>query len=148
MKSSIRTIALAALVSIASLSPALHAQTASLQARFDVPFSFDCGTTHLSAGVYTLTVPEGNILVLRNSSQAVVALVQMAYDPTPSRNTLATFKKYGDRYFLEEITASGKFSHAYVAESGAEKRAARESGEAGTQIAVAALPPNPRRAGN
>jgi hypothetical protein len=150
MKTNIRTIAVAALVSIASLCSALHAQTATIYARFNVPFSFDCGKTHLSAGVYTMTVEDGRVLVLGSSrNQSILALVQMDYAATRSSRTLATFTKYGDRYFLAGITERG--NNASVSESGAEKRAARElamRGEVGTQVALAMLPVDLRRPGN
>ncbi|HEX4066953.1 MAG TPA: hypothetical protein VHZ09_13105 [Acidobacteriaceae bacterium] len=147
MTTTIRTIALAALVSIASLAPALHAQT--LQARFNVPFSFDCGSSHLAAGPYTITVEENGILTLRQASHAIMALTHMGYVPTQPSTNLATFKRYGDRYFLTEISTNDNL-HVYVAESGAEKRATRElarRGEPGTQVAIALLPAGLNRAG-
>jgi hypothetical protein len=152
MKNSIRTIALAALVAIASMSTTMHAQSASPLAKVNVPFSFDCGAAHLSAGVYTLSVEDGRILMLRDSrGYAVLAVVQMSYNPAASKTSEATFKKYGDRYFLEQIRTSGSLTEAQVNESTSEKRAAREyrtRGEAGSQIALALLPMDLRHAGN
>jgi hypothetical protein len=152
MKTNIRTIALATLVAIASMSTTMHAQTASLQARVNVPFSFDCGSAHLSAGVYTLTVENGRVLILRSSKgYAEMAMVEMAYSPIASKTSDATFRKYGDRYFLEEIRTNGSVTQALVNESGSEKRAARDyriRGEAGSQVALALLPMDLRHAGN
>ena len=152
MKTNIRTIALATLVAIASLSTTVHAQTAWIQARVNVPFSFDCGSAHFSAGVYTLTIENGRILTLRNSSgYADMAMVQMAYSPIASKTSDATFTKYGDRYFLEEIRTNGSVTQALVSESSSEKRAVREyriRGEAGSQVALALLPMDLRHAGN
>jgi hypothetical protein len=146
-----RTIALAAVVCIASVSPALHAQTAQalLQARVNVPFSFDCGRSHLAAGNYNITLRESGVLVLRQGAQAVMVLTQAGYVPAVAASSRATFRKYGDRYFLTEIATIDRL-HIYVAESGAEKRAARElatRGEAGTQVALALLPAELNRSG-
>ncbi|HEY1498066.1 MAG TPA: hypothetical protein VGF88_00675 [Acidobacteriaceae bacterium] len=150
MKTTIRTIALATFVAIASLSTTMHAQT--IQARVNVPFSFDCGAAHLSAGVYTLSVESGHVLTLRSSNNyAVMAVVQTAYNPTPAALSQATFKKYGDRYFLEQIRTGGSLMETWVSESDSEKRAAHEyrtRGEAGSQIALALLPMDLRHAGN
>ena len=150
MKTNFRTIALATLAVIASLSMTVHAQT--LQARVNVPFSFDCGSSHLSAGVYTLTVENGQVLTLRSTSKyAVMALVHTSWNPNAAKNSVATFKKYGDRYFLQEIATSTSMNLAHVVESDSEKRAAREfrtRGEDGSQIALALLPMDPTHAGN
>ncbi len=148
MKSAIRTIALAALVCIASVSPALHAQP-MLQAHVNVPFSFDCGRSHLAAGNYNISLRESGVLVLRQGAQTVMVLTQRGYVPSVSASSRATFRKYGNRYFLTEIATVDRL-HIYVAESGAEKRAARElatRGEAGTQVALALLPAELNRSG-
>jgi hypothetical protein len=150
MKTNFRTIALATLAVIASLSMTVNAQT--LQARINVPFSFDCGSSHLSAGVYTLTVEDGQVLTLRSTGKYVVmALVHTSWNPTAAKNSEATFKKYGDRYFLEEITTSTSMNLARVIESDSERRAAREfvaRGGAGSQISLALLPMDLTHAGN
>ena len=53
MKTTIRTIALASLVAIASLSQTAIAQTGWPSTTVDIPFAFDSGTQHFEAGVYT-----------------------------------------------------------------------------------------------
>lgn len=147
MKFTICTIALATLAAIASVSPALHAQT--LQARVNVPFSFDCGKAHLAAGPYSMTVDDKGILVLRQANHAIMALTERGYTPTGHGTSQATFRRYGNRYFLTEISTAENL-HIYVAESGAEKRATRElatRGQIGTQVAIALLPPELNRSG-
>lgn len=147
MKTTIRTFALAALVSIASL-PALHAQTTAL-GRYNIPFSFDCGSRHLSAGVYTLTVDEGGVLTLSSSNYAVMTIARLSFDPTAATVNTATFKKYGDRYFLEQIVTADNLDTT-IGVSKFEKQAAREwasLGQKGTQVALTALPTGPH-AGN
>jgi hypothetical protein len=138
----IRTIALAALVAIASLSQTLHAQT-TIAARVDVPFSFDYGTKHFAHGVYNLSMDGQHFLVIRNNASAASVMTQISYDPTPMKTSVVVFKKYGDRYFLQEVQIAGAATHIDVLESQAEKRAARElasRGENVTQVALALLP--------
>jgi hypothetical protein len=148
MKSTIRTIALATFVSIASLCPALHAQTTPL-GRFSVPFSFNCGNSHLSAGVYDVTVDDGGVLVLRSDNYAIMTLARLSFDPASSKVNTAIFKKYGDRYFLEQIATLDNLD-ADIGVSKSEKQAAREwasLGQKGTQVALVSLPTRPH-AGN
>jgi hypothetical protein len=148
MKTSIRTIALAALVSIASLCPALHAQTTQL-GRFNIPFSFDCGRSHVSAGVYDLTVEDGGVLTLRSGKYVVATLTRLSFDPAASKVNTAIFHKYGDRYFLEQIATADNLD-ADVLVSKSQKQAAREwasLGQTGTEVALVALSTGPH-AGN
>ncbi|MGB6608514.1 MAG: hypothetical protein WA891_09755 [Acidobacteriaceae bacterium] len=143
MKSNFRTIALATLVVIASLSSTLHAQTLTTGVRVNVPFSFDYGSKHFGQGVYTLNRDGEHFLVLRGNSSVATAMIQAAWDRTPAKNSVVVFKKYGDRYFLDEISIAGAATHIDVLQSGDEKRATRElasRGENATQVALAFLP--------
>jgi hypothetical protein len=143
MKFNIRTIALATLVATASLSQTLHAQTLAEPVRIDVPFSFDYGTQHLSHGVYVLSMSSQNVLSVRGNGPSGVAMIQTSWDRTPAKNSVVIFKKYGDRYFLQEVRIAGAATHMDVLESQAEKRATRELASRGTeptQVALALLP--------
>jgi hypothetical protein len=146
MKSNLRTIVLASLVAIASLSQTLHAQT-SFAARVDVPFSFDYGTKHFAHGVYTLSMDGQHTLTLRSNASVATAMVQMSYDPTPTKNSVVVFKKYGDRYFPDEVSIAGVETEIDVFQTREERRAARQlraSGEKPVQVALALLPATPR----
>ncbi|HEX4309041.1 MAG TPA: hypothetical protein VHZ25_03380 [Acidobacteriaceae bacterium] len=149
MTSRIRTIALAALVVVASLSQTLHAQTGAVRARVNVPFSFDCGKAHFAGGIYTLIQLSPNVLSIRANGTAAMAMIQINFDPRITKTSQVTFRQYGDRYFLEEISMAGSEAHVSVYESQSEKQAARElasrGGEA-TQVALVPLPERP--AGN
>jgi hypothetical protein len=144
MKSNLRTIALAALVAVASSAPALHAQDSLIYARVNVPFSFDYGTTHFAHGTYILSMNRDNtVLTVRNNASSARVIAQLGFDPTPVKTSHVTFRKYGDRYFLEEIAIAGSDSRVSVRESKAEKNAARELASRGadaTQVALALLP--------
>lgn len=143
MTSQIRNIAVAALVAIASLAPALHAQN-TIHAQVVVPFSFDYGTTHFGRGTYVLSMT-GNALVVRNrtTSQTAMVMAQLDDSPTAANSSLVIFKKYGDRWFLENVQIAGNGASVSVYESKAERQAARElasRGEDATQIALALVP--------
>jgi hypothetical protein len=143
MKSNFRTIALATLVAIASLSSTLHAQALTMGVRVNVPFSFDYGSEHFGRGVYNLTMEGQHFLIVRSSTSAAAAMVQSSWDRTPAKNSVVVFKKYGDRYFLDEVSIAGADTHINVLQSRDEKRATRElasRGESATQVALAFLP--------
>lgn len=147
MTSKIRTIALAALVSIASLTPALHAQN-TLGAQVDVPFSFDYGTTHFGRGTYIISMNGDNTMVVRNrnTTQSAMGIAKINYSPVVSKRSQVVFKKYGDRWFLETLSVAGSENTVSAYESKAERQAASElasRGEEATQVAVALLPVTP-----
>lgn len=147
MTSKIHTFALATLLAVASLTPAMHAQEI-IRATVTVPFSFDYGTTHFGRGTYVITMNGQNTLLVRNraTSQAAWAMVQMQFNPTAQKASLVTFKKYGDRYFLEDVSIAGSGTSVSVYESKPERQAAQELAQRGTeatQVALALLPVNP-----
>jgi hypothetical protein len=143
MTSNIRTIALATLVAIASLSQTLHAQTVPHSARVNVPFSFDYGTQHFAHGVYTLTMDGTNVLTIRSGAESAMAISQIAWMPMRINSSEVVFRKYGDRYFLDEVLIANLGADITVNESKAEKSAARELAHRGSQpttLALAFLP--------
>jgi hypothetical protein len=139
MTSNIRTIALATLVAIASLSQTLHAQTAPNSARVNVPFSFDYGTKHFAHGVYTLTREGMNVLRISSGTENAMAVIQTGWMPTRIKSSEVVFRKYGDRYFLDEVLIADLGADITVNESKAEKSAARELAQRGSQPATLAL---------
>lgn len=103
MKSSIRTIAIAAIAVIASFSPAMHAQSAQTSARFTVPFDFDCGKAHLPAGVYTIDFTNVSMLTLHTQGHTAFAMtIRNTYaDSTAMKTAIFTEDRAG--YVLTEL---------------------------------------------
>lgn len=145
MKTNIRTVAIAAVATIASLCPALHAQTGWTTARVNVPFSFDYGMRHFERGSYTLSVSGSRVLTVRGSGGVASAMMQPSYNPTGSDPTVikVEFRKYGDRYFLTEVLSA--YNEIDVLESQAERRAARGLAMHGAQPETVALLLVPQR---
>jgi hypothetical protein len=142
MKSVIHSIALAAVVCLASV-PALQAQTGWQTASVTVPFSFNYGKAHLGHGQYVLSI-SGNSLTIRGNRSVATALAQSSYNPSDNGTLRVVFARYGDRYFLEEVR--GAMSELTVMESSAEKRAAREFAMRGERPEIVALAPVSRYA--
>jgi hypothetical protein len=122
MKSSIRTLALAALVAIASLSQA-HAQTPNV----NVPFAFDCGSAHFAPGAYTLSISPGReYLMLQSKTNAGMALINVGDGPKNTTPGYVMFRKYGNRYFLAGYHPTNSLSTMEVQTSKTERVVARE----------------------
>jgi hypothetical protein len=142
MKSHVQIICVAVVVALASLLPTAHAQTTVY--RIVVPFEFNYGTTHLGPGIYTLKSDNlRHTLMIDNQVQSVIALVQVSDHRTTMGSSTALFRKYGDRYFFEELTIAGRPTGLSMFVSGTERRAARELArqrEEPTALALALLP--------
>lgn len=114
----------AAVVSIASLAPALHAQ--NLSARVQIPFAFDCGPSHFSPGLYTIDRNSPQLLQLQGRSSSALVMFRTDVNSIPSKTSYALFRKYGDRYFLQEIWTASSREHISVYESSAEQKAMQQ----------------------
>ena len=126
MKTTIRTIALATLVAIASLSHTVIAQKLEDSMKVQVPFAFNYGEQHFTAGLYTVSMENPNILRLCSGSRSAWALIETGNDPARHKSGYLAFRKYGDQYFLTEYVPPSGYIHASVFESGVLRRAARE----------------------
>jgi hypothetical protein len=124
MQSTLRTIALATLVAIASLAQTLHAQSMEAS-RIDVPFAFDYGTQHFPAGVYTVKMLSPSQLALVSGTGTTFAMIQADCALSVAPAGYVMFRKYGDRYFLDEYRPANSGVTATVYESKTERIVAR-----------------------
>jgi hypothetical protein len=123
MKSSISTLALAALVTIASLSQA-HAQTQA--SHVNVPFAFECGSQHFAPGTYTLSNLDRDNILLRDDKTSNLVLVVIGDGPRDTKSGYVIFRKYGNRYFLAEYHPANSASTMEVPASKKERSVARD----------------------
>lgn len=142
MKTAIRTIVIASLVAIASLSQALIAQSSEHSLRVNVPFAFECGRQHLPAGTYDFSLANQNVLSLRQGTHSAWMMIETSYDPTQRRAGYVVFHRYGNTYFLSEYVPHEGSLHALGFRSGTERKAARDftaSRATASQVQVAGL---------
>jgi hypothetical protein len=129
-----------AVLTLAPLSPALHAQTAETFARVNVPFAFETGSAHYPAGVYTLQMNTPSILMIRGSSDSGLAMMKAVDDNgLRTKRGVATFHRYGNRYFLTEVSATGESRHIHLQPSKAEIQmeiAAKKAAPANLEVAL------------
>jgi hypothetical protein len=116
-----------AILAIAPLSPASHAQSGEDFARVNVPFAFETGSGHYPAGVYTLRMETPSVLMIRGVSGSGVVMMKTVEDRGhPVKSGVAVFHSYGSRYFLNEISATGDSRHLQLHASKAEKQMERQ----------------------
>ncbi len=125
MKSNIRAFVVTALFAATSLVPAVHAQTGTV-VKVNVPFAFDCGPSHFAPGTYTLNMIRMNTMLVRSPHNAGLVMTESDYSLKPNKTGIAVLRKYGDRYFLEELWLPDSTTHIKVYESKWERRAATE----------------------
>jgi hypothetical protein len=113
----------AAILAIAPLSPASHAQSGGDFARVNVPFAFETGSGHYPAGVYTLRMETPSVLMIRGVSKSGLVMMKTVDDNGQrAKSGMAIFHRFGNRYFLNEISATGETRHLHMQPSKAEKQ--------------------------
>jgi hypothetical protein len=135
-----RASLIAAFLAVAPLSPALHAQRQQMQVKVNVPFAFESGARHYTAGVYTVRMENQHTMVIQGSSESGLAMAQVADDSQPAKKGKAVFQRHGNQYFLSEIWVAGKSEHLYFPGSKADsKLQIAGNGTAPTEVELAVL---------
>jgi hypothetical protein len=127
----------AAVVAFASLSPASHAQNSGMVARVNVPFGFQTGSEHFAPGVYTIQMENDYTLMISGASQSSMALTSVEDKAQPAKRGTAVFHKYGDHYFLSEITVAGTSRSLHLTPSRTESQLRRgQKKAAGVELSL------------
>jgi hypothetical protein len=123
----------AAVLAVAPLSPALHGQDIGMVAKVNVPFAFETASGHhFAPGVYSVRMESLHTLLIRGDSDSALTMSSLEDNSQTAKVGKATFRKYGNQYFLNEITVAGKSRRIAFATSKAERRA---------QVAAEKTPP-------
>jgi hypothetical protein len=101
----LRTLTLSLSAAIAPVS--LMAQ-GSIHA--NIPFDFNVGTKSFAAGEYRVQHVTPTVLAILNAAGSTVAMVQAnSAFPTAAPGTAQlTFNRYGDRYFLSQVSEDSR----------------------------------------
>jgi hypothetical protein len=127
----------AAVVAFAPLSPAAQAQENGMAVRVNVPFGFQNGSQHFAPGVYSIAMENDHTMVIRGASQSWMAMTSVEDHAQPAKRGTAVFHKYGDQYFLSEITVAGKCRHLYLTPSRTESQLRRgQKKPAGVELSL------------
>jgi hypothetical protein len=112
-----RAAIFAAALAFAPLASALHAQDAGMMGRMNVPFAFEMGSQHYPAGVYTIRMENEHAILIRGTSVSGLALALVESNDSPAKHGQAVFHRYGDRYFLNAISITGKGRCVFLRQS-------------------------------
>jgi hypothetical protein len=115
----------AAVVAFAPFSPASHAQYSGMRAQVNVPFGFQTGSQHYAPGVYTIEMVNDYTLLISGASRSSMALTSVEDKAQPAKRGTAVFHKYGNQYFLSEITVAGKSRSLHLTPSRTESELRR-----------------------
>ena len=114
----------AAVLAVAPLSPALHGQDLGMFAKMNVPFAFETASGHhFAPGVYSVRMESLHTLLIRGDSDSALTMSTLEDNGQVATTGNATFHRYGNQYFLSEITVAGKSRQIHFAKSKAENRA-------------------------
>jgi hypothetical protein len=97
--------------------------------RIYVPFDFNAGGKQLHAGSYTVRrarTDGESALVIRSEDGRNAAIVITNSGGAPASRATMSFRQYGERYFLAEVSIPGTASVRQLPKVGAEKKAERE----------------------
>jgi hypothetical protein len=97
--------------------------------RIQVPFDFDAGGKHLHAGSYTVRRVRSDAesaLIIRSEDGREAAIVMTNAGGAPAARAAISFRRYGEQYFLAEVSIPGTASARELPKAGAEKKAERE----------------------
>jgi hypothetical protein len=136
--STFRASIFAAILAVAPFSPALNAQNASAVGQMNVPFAFEAGSQHYPAGTYTIRMEDEQLVRIWGTSVAGLSMATVEDSKTPAKNGAAVFQRYGDQYFLNEISITGRTGHVCLRPSKQETQAETAAGKiASTGVEIA-----------
>jgi hypothetical protein len=114
----------AAVLAVAPLTPALHGQDVGMFAKMNVPFAFETASGHhFAPGVYSVRMENLHTLLIRGDSDSALTMTTLEDNGQVAKTGEATFHRYGNQYFLSEITVAGRSRQIHFAKSKAENRA-------------------------
>jgi hypothetical protein len=113
----------AAVLAVVPFTPTAHAQDVGMMGQVNVPFAFETGAGHhFTAGVYTIRMENMHTLLIKGASDSALTMTTVEDNAQPAKSGKAMFRKYGNQYFLGEITIAGKSRRLYFQPSKAESR--------------------------
>jgi hypothetical protein len=131
----------AAVLAVAPLSPALHGQDVGMIVTVNVPFAFQTASGHhFNPGIYSIKMENAHTLLIRGDSDVALTSAIEEDNAQPAKTGRATFRRYGNEYFLTEITVRGESRSIDFDKSKAEKRVQIAAGDvAAANVEVALL---------
>jgi hypothetical protein len=77
---------------------------------------------HFNPGIYTVRMENMHTLLIKGQSDSGLAMTSVEDNAQPAKLGKAVFQRYGNRYFLSEISIAGQSRHIHVVPSKAESQ--------------------------
>jgi hypothetical protein len=108
------------------IAASLSAQSNGCPIKANIPFDFDAGSTHFSAGEYDVSAInfQGALAIVGRNSQSALVNSRRAQSSSPSATTKLVFHQYGGSYFLYQIWVEGESSGRELPKTKLEKEMA------------------------
>jgi hypothetical protein len=119
---SIRGSIFAAVLTLAPLSPASLGQDAGMVAQVNVPFDFQTDSQHFAPGLYRIRMENAYTVQIQGASESWLVMVRAEDNAQAVKTGKAVFHRYGNQYFLNEITVAGSSRHVHLNASKAERQ--------------------------
>jgi hypothetical protein len=137
----VRTSILVALFAAVPFTAAVQAEDMNTTVVVNVPFAFEDGAQHFSAGRYTIGISPEHIATIENRARKDYAMTWFDRSLDPAKTSKVVFEKYGDHYFLSKIYVAGDTSHVEFPTTKREKLEMASIGGSSSNVEVAALEP-------
>lgn len=108
------------------IAASLSAQSNGCPVKANIPFDFDAGSTHFSAGEYGVSAidSQGALAIVGRNSESALVNSRRAQSSSPSASTKLIFHQYGGSYFLYQIWVEGESSGRELPKTKLEKELA------------------------
>ena len=93
------------------IAASLSAQTSDRPVKANIPFDFNAGSQHYSAGQYSVNaISPLALAIVGQGSESGLVISRGAESSRPSASTKLIFHQYGTSYFLYQIWVEGENS--------------------------------------
>jgi hypothetical protein len=137
--SKFRASLFAGVLAVAASSPMTQAQDVGMLGQVNVPFAFEIASQHFTAGVYKIRMENEHILLVQGKSGSGLVMTTADNDRGRAPASKATFRKYGEQYFLGDISIAGRSRHLHFAASKTEGQVRIGKKAAPTAVELAVL---------
>jgi hypothetical protein len=128
-----------AVLAVATLVPALHAQDANMAGKANVPFAFETANQHFEPGSYIIRMETPYVISIEGKSGTGFVLARPGGNLEPAKTSKIVFHRTGDKYFLAEVWVTGKAGRVDVVRSKAESQlevAGKKTAPSGIAVAM------------
>jgi hypothetical protein len=140
--SKFRASLFAGVLAVVASSPMTQAQDVGMLGQVNVPFAFEIASQHFTSGVYKIRMENEHVLLVQGKSASEQVMTTTDNDREPAAASKATFRKYGDRYFLGDISIAGRSRHLHFAASKTEGqlKIGNKTAPTGVELAILQAP--------